>query len=149
MLTLEFSLKSLHTLLFDKYLDNLLVKFEQSKLYGPYYTKFWAFWQKKKKKKKKKGVLKTIFDTALTPFWKTFLELKQLFDTFDFQTTIFQCSDTRNQVKGYILFSSNLEVSFLSVLTLSPVSAIYHLKAYVVNLQNSNIMLIWLPWKRY
>ena len=28
----------------------MLVKFEQ-KLYGPNYTKFWAFWQKKKKKK--------------------------------------------------------------------------------------------------
>ena len=38
------SLKSLHTL-FDKYLDHLLVKFEQ-KSYGPNHTKFYAFWQK-------------------------------------------------------------------------------------------------------
>ena len=55
------SLKSLHTL-FDKYLDHMLVKFEQNrmvqtiqnlKLFG----KKWL----------------TIFDKALTPFWKTFL----------------------------------------------------------------------------
>ena len=38
------SLKSLHAL-FEKYLDHMLVKFEQ-KLYGPNHTKFCAFWQK-------------------------------------------------------------------------------------------------------
>ena len=30
--------------------------------------------------KKKTRFLKTIFDKALTPFWKTFLQLKQLFN---------------------------------------------------------------------
>ena len=49
MLTLE-GQKSLHTL-FDKYLDHMLVKFEQNhmvrtKSYDPNFTKFWAFWQK-------------------------------------------------------------------------------------------------------
>ena len=34
------SLKSLHTL-FGKYFDHMLVKW--TKLYGPNYTKFWAF----------------------------------------------------------------------------------------------------------
>ena len=28
-------------------------------------------------------------------------------------------------------------------------SVIYHLKAYVVNFQNSHIILIWLPWQRF
>ena len=36
------SLKSLHTL-FDKYLDHML--WIWTKLYGPNYTKYWAFWQ--------------------------------------------------------------------------------------------------------
>ena len=40
-------------------------------------------------------------------------------------------------------------VTFLSVITLLPVSVTYHLKAYVVNFQNSHIILIWLPWQRY
>ena len=50
-----------------------IVKFEQNHEYGPKlswnYTKFWAFWQK--------GVFKTIFDEALTPFLKMFL-LRQI-----------------------------------------------------------------------
>ena len=29
---------------------------------------------------KKRNVFKAIFDKALTPFWKTFIYLKQLFD---------------------------------------------------------------------
>ena len=58
---------SLHTL-FDKYSDHMLVEFENS--YGPNNTKFWTFWQK----------WLTIFDKVLTPFWKTLLWLKQLFD---------------------------------------------------------------------
>ena len=37
------SLKSLHTL-FDKYLDHMLVTFDQ--IYCPNHTKFCAFWQK-------------------------------------------------------------------------------------------------------
>ena len=49
MLTLE-GQKSLHTL-FEKYLDHMLVKFEQNHMvrtnsYDPNFTKFWAFWQK-------------------------------------------------------------------------------------------------------
>ena len=59
-------LKSLHTL-FDKYLDHMQVKFEQNHLN---YTKFWAFSQK----------WLIIFDKVSTPFWETFLWLKQLFD---------------------------------------------------------------------
>ena len=51
---------------------------------------------------------------------------------------------------GGIPFSAvTFEVSFLSVITLLPVSVIYHLKAYVVNFQNSHIILIWLPWQCY
>ena len=45
-----------------------------TKLYGPNYTKFWAFWPKKN------GVFKTIFEEELMPLWKTFLWLKQLFN---------------------------------------------------------------------
>ena len=58
MLTLEVK-KSLHTL-FDKYAGEIWTK-----LYGPNYKKSWDFWRKN-------GFLKTIFDKALTPFWKTF-----------------------------------------------------------------------------
>ena len=52
---------------------------------------------------------------------------------------------------GYgIPFSAvTFEVGFLSVIALLPMSVIYHLKAYVVNFQNSHIILIWLPWQRY
>ena len=46
---------------------------------GPNYTKFWAFWQKSK-------FFKTIFDKALMLFWKA----------FNFQTTIFKCSQNYN-----------------------------------------------------
>ena len=52
--------------------------------------------------------------------------------------------------KEGIPFSAvTFEVSFLSVIALLPVSIIYHLKAYVVNFQNSYIILIRLPWQRY
>ena len=55
------SLKSLHTL-FDKYLDHMLVKFEQNRMVRTIqnfelFDKKWL----------------TIFDKVLTPFWKTFL----------------------------------------------------------------------------
>ena len=51
---------------------------------------------------------------------------------------------------GGIPFSAvTFEVSFLDVIALIPVSVIYQLKAYVVNFQNSQIILIWLPWQRY
>ena len=57
-----------------------------TKSYGTNYMKCWTFWQKT-------GVFKTIFDKALTPFWKTFLWLQQLFYAkLLIQTTIFQCS---------------------------------------------------------
>ena len=46
-----------------------------TKSYGPNYTKF-------------ELLIKAIFDKILTPFWKSFLQLKQLF----FQITIFLCS---------------------------------------------------------
>ena len=62
------SIKSLHTL-FGKYLDHMLVKFEQNRMVQTVqnfelFDKKWL----------------TIFDKVLTPFWKTFLWLKQLFD---------------------------------------------------------------------
>ena len=53
-------------------------------------------------------------------------------------------------LEGGIPFSAvTFEVSFLGVIALLPVSVIYHLKAYVVNFQNSHIILIWLPFQRY
>ena len=56
----------------------------------------------------------------------------------------------QKRLRGGIPFSAvTFEVSFVSVITLLPVSVIYHLKAYVVNFQNSHIILIWLPWQRY
>ena len=62
------SLKSLHTL-FDKYLDHMLVRFEQNRMVRTIqnfvlFDKKWL----------------TIFDKVLMSFWKTFLWLKQLFD---------------------------------------------------------------------
>ena len=62
------SLKSLHTL-FDKYLDHMLVTFEQNRKV-PTIQNFELF--------DKKWI--TIFDIkckVLTPFWKTYLWLKQ------------------------------------------------------------------------
>ena len=44
-----------------------------TKSYCPKYSKFWAFWQKT-------DFLKTPFDKSLTPFCKTFVPLKQLFN---------------------------------------------------------------------
>ena len=69
------SIKSLHTL-FDKYLDYMLVKFEQ-KLYGPNYAKFWAF---DKKKKKKPEYFKT-------NFWQTVDAILQ--DVFVAETIVY------------------------------------------------------------
>ena len=62
------NLKSLHTW-FDKYLDLMLVKFEQNRMVQTIqnvelFDQKWL----------------TIFDKVLTPFWKTFLWQKQLFD---------------------------------------------------------------------
>ena len=54
------SLKSLHTL-FDKYLDHMLVKFEQNRRVQT---------QQNVELFDKKRL--TIFDKVLTPFWKTF-----------------------------------------------------------------------------
>ena len=45
---------------------SLAGKIWKKKSYGPYYTNFLAFWHKT-------GFSKTIFNTALTPFWKTYL----------------------------------------------------------------------------
>ena len=56
------SLKSFHKL-FDKYLDHMLVKFEQNRMVQT--TRILSFLTKT-------GFLKTL-DKALTPFWKTFL----------------------------------------------------------------------------
>ena len=61
------SLKSLHTL-FDKYLDHMLVKFEQNRMVWTVQN-FELF--------DKNG---QPFDKVLTPFWKMFLWLKQMFD---------------------------------------------------------------------
>ena len=62
------SLESLHTF-FDKYLDHMLVKFERNRMVRTIqnfelFDKKWL----------------TIFEKVATPFWKTFLWLKQLFD---------------------------------------------------------------------
>ena len=62
------SLKFLHTL-FDTYLAHMLVKFEQNRRVQmiqsfELFDKKWL----------------TILNKVLTPFWKTFLWLKQLFD---------------------------------------------------------------------
>ena len=62
------SLKSLH-ILFDKYLDYMLVKFEQNRMVG--IIQNFVFFDKKWLK---------IFDKVLTPLWKTFLRLKLLLD---------------------------------------------------------------------
>ena len=92
------SIKSLHTLIWKLFVPHANKIWTKS--YGPNYTKFWAFWQKKKTKQNKTktktnknknkntGFFKTIFDKQLTPCWKTFMWLKQL---FSFQTTSFQC----------------------------------------------------------
>ena len=62
------SLKSLH-ILFDKYLDLKLVKLEQNRMERniqnfELFSKEWL----------------TVFEKESTPFWKTFLKQKQLFD---------------------------------------------------------------------
>ena len=88
--------KSLH-ILFYKYLDHVLVKIEQNRMVRTIQI-FELFDQK----------WLTIFYKVLTPFWKTFLWLKQLFDAklINSKTIIFKCSEnygrpspTRNQVK--------------------------------------------------
>ena len=61
--------KSLHTL-FDKYLDHMLVKFEQNRMIRNVQN-FKLFGKKRL----------TIFEKALTPFWKRCLWHKQLSDT--------------------------------------------------------------------
>ena len=53
----------------------MLVEFEQTRMVQTT-RNFELFWPKKKKTKQKTGVFKTIFDKALTPFWKTILWLK-------------------------------------------------------------------------
>ena len=63
------SLKSLHTL-FDKYLDHMLVEFEQDCIVQTT-RNFELFDKKKQTNKEKKPVF--FLDKALTPFWKTFL----------------------------------------------------------------------------
>ena len=55
------SLKTLHTL-FDKYLNPMVVQFGQNYMV-----------QTTRNLDLKNGFLKTVFDKALTPFWKTFL----------------------------------------------------------------------------
>ena len=53
----------------------MLVKFEENRMVQT--TRNFELFEKKKRK----SFLKTIFDKALTPFWKTFLSLKQLFNS--------------------------------------------------------------------
>ena len=71
---------SLHTL-FDKYLAHMLVKFEQNRMVRTVqnFVLFDKIWLR-------------IFDKMLTPFWKMFLQLKQLITTINIKTFIFQCS---------------------------------------------------------
>ena len=86
------NLNSLHTL-FDKY----LVKLEQNLTVGNIHD--FEFFGKK---------LLTIFEKVLTPFWKTFLQQKQLFDVKvlkDYHLSLLQklqLSVTCNQVKTCI-----------------------------------------------
>ena len=62
------SLKSLHTI-FDKYLDHMLVKFEQNRM-------VWTIQNFELFEK----MVKHLTNKVLMPFWKTFVWLKQLFD---------------------------------------------------------------------
>ena len=56
-----------------------IVKFKPNRLVQT--TQILSFLKKKtKQKQKQKQKQKTIFDKALTPFWKTFLQLKQWFN---------------------------------------------------------------------
>ena len=64
------SLKSFHSL-FDKYLDHMLVKFEQSCMILNC-AKFWAFWQKKQKQKQKQKQKTFFFKPFLTQRWHPF-----------------------------------------------------------------------------
>ena len=75
--------KSLH-ILFYKYLDHVLMKIEQNRMVRTIQI-FELFDQK----------WLTIFYKVLTPFWKTFLWLKQLFDAklINSKTIIFKCSE--------------------------------------------------------
>ena len=83
--------------LYGKYLDHMLVIFEQNRMVRTI-RNFLLF--------DKKWL--TIFDKVLTPFWKTFLWLKQLFDAKiyefnDYYLSVFQKlghSNTCNQVKS-------------------------------------------------
>ena len=75
--------KSLH-ILFYKYLDHVLVKIEQNRMVRN--IQIFKLFDKK---------WLTIFYKVLTPFWKTFLWLKQLFDAklINSKTIIFKCSE--------------------------------------------------------
>ena len=78
----QWKFKSLHTL-FDKYLDHMLVKFEQNCMVGTIQN--FEFFDKK---------WLTIFDKVLTPVWKMFLLLEQLFAANywfkDYHLSVFQ-----------------------------------------------------------
>ena len=65
------SLKSLHTL-FDTYLEYIPVEFETN--YMVQNVQNFEFFDKKNR------AFKQIFDKSLTPFYKTFLQVKQLFN---------------------------------------------------------------------
>ena len=64
------SLPGVSPFIIDKYLDHMLVKFEQNRMLRKIQN-FSAFWQK----------WLTIFEKGLTLFWKMFLWQKQLFDS--------------------------------------------------------------------
>ena len=74
------SLKSLHTL-FDTYLDYMLAQFESNRVV-------------QNVPNLKSSSFNVVFDKALTPFCKTFLSLKQLFDgklwAFRLSCSVFQ-----------------------------------------------------------
>ena len=95
------SAKSHHTLL-NTYLDHVLAKFEPSRMVR-IAQNFELF-------DTEPSLLTTILDRVLTPFCKTFLYLKQLFNslTVNVQTTIFQC---------YKIFVSPARVNRLKVAT--------------------------------
>ena len=82
----------------SKYLDHMLVKFEQNRMVRTIQNL--VLFDKNKKSL-------TIFDKVLTPFWKTFLWLKQLFDAkiliqrlLSFSVPKLRHSHTCNQVKS-------------------------------------------------
>ena len=83
------SLKSLHTFL-KECLYHMLVKFKQNRMVQT--TRNFELLRQKT------GFFKTIFDKALAPFWKTFLQLKQLFNAKLLISRLLSCQCSKNYI---------------------------------------------------